>query len=76
MPLGIVLSIAALSKQSYWTEPPKLATEEAPERTPEELRKERERRDRAYDKTLEDSFPTSDAPSTIPNPGEEKEDAA
>jgi len=29
---------------------------------------EREARERAQDKTLADSFPTSDPPSTIPNP--------
>lgn len=35
----------------------------------------RQIRERALDKTLADSFPTSDPPSTIPDPGEE-EDAA
>jgi hypothetical protein len=35
---------------------------------------EHKRRERALDKTLADSFPTSDPPSSIPNP--EDEDAA
>jgi hypothetical protein len=35
----------------------------------------REIRERNLDKTIADSFPTSDPPSTIPNP-EEEEDAA
>ncbi len=39
---------------------------------PEDKKKLREKN---LDKTLADSFPTSDPPSTIPNPGEE-EDAA
>lgn len=48
-------------------------------RDPEERRAEEEdtqqkRRERALDKTLADSFPTSDPPSSIPNP--EDEDAA
>jgi hypothetical protein len=32
---------------------------------------EHRRREQALDKTLADSFPTSDPPSTIPDPGEE-----
>ena len=40
----------------------------------------RKRRDEAeedtYDKTIEDSFPASDPPSSIPNPEDEDEDAA
>jgi hypothetical protein len=31
---------------------------------------EHRRREQAHDKTLADSFPTSDPPSTIPDPGE------
>lgn len=31
----------------------------------------RERRERALDKTVADSFPTSDPPSSIPDPSEE-----
>jgi hypothetical protein len=34
------------------------------------------RREKAHDKTLADSFPTSDPPSSIPDPGEEDSDAA
>lgn len=33
--------------------------------------KARERRERALDKTVADSFPGSDPPSSIPDPGEE-----
>jgi len=33
-------------------------------------------RERAHDKTLADSFPTSDPPSSIPNPCEDESDAA
>ncbi len=36
----------------------------------------RMRREKAHDKTLADSFPTSDPPSSIPDPGEEDSDAA
>ncbi len=36
---------------------------------------QRRARERAHDKTLADSFPTSDPPSTIPDPSED-EDAA
>ncbi len=32
---------------------------------------EEQRREKAHDKTLADSFPTSDPPSSIPDPGEE-----
>jgi hypothetical protein len=31
----------------------------------------RQLREKAHDKTLADSFPTSDPPSSIPDPGEE-----
>jgi hypothetical protein len=37
---------------------------------------EEEIREKAMDKTLADSFPTSDPPSTIPDPGEEDSEAA
>jgi hypothetical protein len=48
-------------------------------RGPEERKKaegdaqeaEHQRRERALDKTLADSFPTSDPPSSIPDPGDE-----
>ncbi len=38
-------------------------------------RDEREKRDRALDKTLEDSYPASDPPSSIPDPEEDSEAA-
>jgi hypothetical protein len=37
---------------------------------------EHEIREKALDKTLADSFPTSDPPSTIPDPGEDDSQAA
>jgi hypothetical protein len=37
---------------------------------------ERARREKSLDQTIADTFPTSDPPSTIPNPGEDEEDAA
>ncbi len=36
---------------------------------------EREKRDRALDKTLADSYPASDPPSSIPDPEEDSEAA-
>jgi len=36
----------------------------------------RKRREQQHDKTLEDSFPSSDPPSSIPDPCEEDSDAA
>jgi hypothetical protein len=36
----------------------------------------RQRKEKALDKTLADSFPTSDPPSSIPDPGEEDPYAA
>lgn len=49
-------------------------TEAKRPRDPEDRRidqnSEQEKRERALDKTLADSFPTSDPPSTIPDPGE------
>jgi hypothetical protein len=43
-------------------------------RDPEErpCSSEDERREKNLDKTLADSFPTSDPPSSIPDPGEEE----
>jgi hypothetical protein len=35
-------------------------------------RHERDKRERTLDKTIADSFPTSDPPSTIPNPATEE----
>ena len=43
-----------------------------PEERPE-CESEHQRREKMHDKTLADSFPTSDPPSTIPDP---EEDAA
>jgi hypothetical protein len=39
-------------------------------------KQEEQRREKAHDKTLADSFPTSDPPSSIPDPGEEDPYAA
>jgi len=36
-------------------------------------RSEREKREKGLDKTIADSFPTSDPPSSIPDPGEDDE---
>jgi len=36
---------------------------------------EREKRERGMDQTLEDSYPASDPPSTIPDPEEDSEAA-
>ena len=47
-----------------------------PEERPVDENAEEEVRERAMDKTLADSFPTSDPPSSIPDPGEEDSDAA
>jgi hypothetical protein len=52
-----------------------MADEQRNKPTKEQESDEHERRERTLDKTIADSFPTSDPPSTIPNPGEE-EDAA
>jgi hypothetical protein len=43
-----------------------------PEDRPVNPRDERAVREKNLDKTLADSFPTSDPPSTIPDPGEEE----
>jgi hypothetical protein len=42
---------------------------------PKKHKSEEETKDEAYDKTIEDSFPASDPPSSIPDPDGE-EDAA
>jgi hypothetical protein len=39
-------------------------------RDPQDRHKEREYRDKGMDRTLEDSYPASDPPSTIPDPAE------
>jgi hypothetical protein len=43
---------------------------------PKKRRSEREEEEESLDKTIEDSFPASDPPSSIPNPDEDKENAA
>ena len=45
-------------------------------REPEHHKSEEEIREENFDKTLEDSFPASDPPSSIPDPDEEEHDAA
>ena len=45
-------------------------------REPEPHKSEEEIREENFDKTLEDSFPASDPPSSIPDPDEEEHDAA
>lgn len=49
--------------------------ERDPENRPVDQEEEREKRDKMMDKTLADSYPASDPPSTIPDP-EEDSDAA
>jgi len=46
-----------------------------PEDRPVDPKSEDERREKTHDKTLADSFPTSDPPSTIPDPAEDEEAA-
>lgn len=41
-----------------------------------EAEEHRKHEEESLDKTLEDTFPASDPPSTIPNPDEDEEDAA
>jgi hypothetical protein len=50
--------------------------EERPTAEGEAKEQQRLIREKAHDKTLADSFPTSDPPSTIPDPGEEDPYAA
>jgi hypothetical protein len=45
--------------------------EERPSTEGEKLDERRRLREKAHDKTLADSFPTSDPPSSIPDPSEE-----
>ncbi len=47
-----------------------------PEERPVDETSEDEVREKMLDKTLADSFPTSDPPSTIPDPGEDDSVAA
>lgn len=41
-----------------------------------EAQKHRQHEEESLDKTIEDSFPASDPPSTIPDPDEDAEDVA
>jgi hypothetical protein len=52
----------------------KTAKKRGPQIVPED--RERELREESLDKTLEDSFPSSDPPSSIPNPAAEDPYAA
>ncbi|HWR14196.1 MAG TPA: hypothetical protein VN577_05180 [Terriglobales bacterium] len=47
-----------------------------PEERPVSPQSEEEVKEKALDKTLADSFPTSDPPSSIPDPGEDDSEAA
>lgn len=47
-----------------------------PEERDVEVESEEEVREKMHDKTLADSFPTSDPPSTIPDPAEDDSMAA
>ena len=53
---------------------PKGPEEPKPQSYPPERREEDE--DATLDKTIADSFPASDPPSSIPDPDEDKENAA
>ena len=46
-----------------------------PEDRPVAAEDEAQQRDKMHDKTLADSFPTSDPPSSIPDPAEDQEAA-
>jgi hypothetical protein len=50
--------------------------ERDPAARPVDQEGERAKRDRMLDKTLEDSYPASDPPSTIPNPDPEEDSEA
>jgi len=49
---------------------------EDPKRKPDPPEKREEDEEAALDKTLADSFPASDPPLSIPDPDEDKENAA
>lgn len=53
---------------------PGTAADTGVHRDPEDrpARNEKEIRDKSLDKTIADSFPTSDPPSSIPDPGEDE----
>jgi hypothetical protein len=46
-----------------------------PQNLPAEQEDTRKKRDKAMDRTLADSYPASDPPSTIPNPEDDSEAA-
>jgi len=52
-------------------EPEQQGNRRDPEERPISKHDEEERREKMHDKTLADSFPTSDPPSTIPDPAED-----
>jgi len=49
---------------------------EQPKPQPSLLDQEQQETEEGLDKTIEDSFPASDPPSSIPDPHEDKENAA
>jgi hypothetical protein len=49
---------------------------EQPKSQPNLLEQEEQETEEGLDKTIEDSFPASDPPSSIPDPHEDKENAA
>jgi hypothetical protein len=55
---------------------PQITSEEHPTIKGEPENEQRRLREKAHDKTLADSFPTSDPPSSIPDPCTEDSDAA
>lgn len=57
-------------------DPEHLGSRRDPEERPVDQTSEDEVREKMLDKTLADSFPTSDPPSTIPDPGEDDSVAA
>ncbi len=57
-------------------EPEHLGSRRDPEERPVDESSEEEVREKMLDKTLADSFPTSDPPSSIPDPGEDDSLAA
>jgi hypothetical protein len=52
-------------------DPEHLGSRRDPEERPTSHEDEEERREKMHDKTLADSFPTSDPPSSIPDPSED-----
>jgi hypothetical protein len=52
-------------------DPEHLGSRRDPEERPVSQHDEDEKREKMHDKTLADSFPTSDPPSSIPDPSED-----